>query len=789
MLQGRSYRDKKSIVSIIDTVLKPSYVDTKEIKSITGKVRVGSLNKHLKKAYPTPPNLYYFFPAPQNSSSPLYARQYEKVKLVKRDEFAGDQFHRIHPLTKSGLDLEHFYWVRWSINGDVNFVDDIDPAYHGKDYWIVPDLKEDKKRGGYHQYAAHYNDLFNKYSIPRANASLGPFHSGVKYETEYKLLIPGGHNAYNDTEQLVRVVLDEKGFKIRDSKTKSQKDIYFDDEPNKTLHAVGASFRLRKKRGENTRVTLKKRFPYKGYSETGLYDRIEEEVVITRKEEDNLKSGQGLNSLPYRLLSYIAPGLDVTEFREVLNVTNMRTSKEVESPTGGRIEVCIDRITYNINRTEHKYLEVEIEGKGAPHDEVKELAEILEKDLGAIPSQQTKYERGISLIKTSKIDRQEEKELVIIDTDTGVDDALALILALKTPKLDVKAITTVAGNVSEDKVFQNVWKVLSRLSMGNMPIIARGAVKPIKRSLDGAPSVHGNDGLGDVYNPPSDMGSDVRPAWKVICELAKEHENRVTLITLGPMTNAALAIQKDPEGFACLKQVVAMGGVFSAIGNVGADAEFNIGSDPDAARIVVEFCRNSCLKTAVWRHQGGAIEVPTGAKEEDYQGLIDNRYPGEGKTYWDWHRLVKYEDSVDPERKQKMVPLIFVGLDVTHKVILRKHSLERAIKAHQTNRLLPFIRDISAKYMDFYNKNEGIPGCYLHDPLAVAYVINPAFLEMEEHIIRVETKGEYTTGVMFPDDRPTRNPAWRNPAEAVIKIASKVEREAFEEWFMSILIS
>ena len=77
--------------------------------------------------------------------------------------------------------------------------------------------------------------------------------------------------------------------------------------------------------------------------------------------------------------------------------------------------------------------------------------------------------------------------------------------------------------------------------------------------------------------------------------------------------------------------------------------------------------------------------------------------------------------------------------------------------------------------MDFYYENEWLPGCYLHDPLAVAYVINPAFLDVEKHIIRVETRGQFTSGAIFPDDRPTRNPAWRNPAEKVIGIAGNVE--------------
>ncbi|MCK4445615.1 MAG: nucleoside hydrolase [Candidatus Marinimicrobia bacterium] len=90
--------------------------------------------------------------------------------------------------------------------------------------------------------------------------------------------------------------------------------------------------------------------------------------------------------------------------------------------------------------------------------------------------------------------------------------------------------------------------------------------------------------------------------------------------------------------------------------------------------------------------------------------------------------------------------------------------------------------------MDFYYENEELPGCYLHDPLAVAYAINPSYIETRMHILRVETIGKFTNGVIFPDDRPTRNPAWRNPAEEVINVACGVEREAFEEFFISKLM-
>ena len=551
-----------------------------------------------------------------------------------------------------------------------------------------------------------------------------------------------------------------------DRKAKEQVDTYFDDN-NLSLHAVGASFRTRKKKKDNIQTTFKKRRPVsKSFSKEGLYARIEEEAVITSSQEAELIAGKPINAFPYRLLPYIAP--DCGKLAPKVKVINNRKVFHIRDEQYRKAELCLDAIRYEIDGVVHgPYFEIEIKSKGAPREKIKELAERLEENLGLIPSQQSKYERGISLLKIAKI--PQEKKMVIIDTDCGVDDALALILALRSPELDVKAITTVSGNVHVEQVVPNVFKVFDALELQYRPLVARGADRPIKKEPIVADSVHGNDGLGDVARipKPDNVLVDSRPAWQAICVLARKHHKEITLITIGPMTNLALAIQNDPEGVRSLKKVVSMGGVFFNVGNVGPFAEFNVGADPDAVFEVVKFCRDSCRKTPVDR-DGKEVILPLKPTKEDYA------------------KITGYlnHDAKDPN----MVPLTFIGLDVTHKVLLRRTALERAVRAHPGNDLLKFVQDISKKYMDFYYENELLPGCYLHDPLAVAYVINPSFLKVEQHIIHVETRGESTSGMIFPDDRPTRNSAWRNPVEEVIGIARNVEREAFEEFFLMRLV-
>jgi len=175
---------------------------------------------------------------------------------------------------------------------------------------------------------------------------------------------------------------------------------------------------------------------------------------------------------------------------------------------------------------------------------------------------------------------------VLIDTDAGIDDALAIILALRSPEITVKAITTVAGNVEVEQCTRNVGRILDLMRVGERPIVAQGARKPLKKPLVTAPEVHGNDGLGNVIGS---FGSGyVRSnAADVILSLCKRHGRRLTIIALGPLTNLALALKRNPKIFKRVGKVVSMGGAFRVPGNTGPVAEFNYFVDPDAAQLLL----------------------------------------------------------------------------------------------------------------------------------------------------------------------------------------------------------
>lgn len=180
----------------------------------------------------------------------------------------------------------------------------------------------------------------------------------------------------------------------------------------------------------------------------------------------------------------------------------------------------------------------------------------------------------------------QERHKIILDTDPGADDALAIMLALNSPELDVKALTVVAGNVVVERGVENALKLVSLAGRCDVPV-ARGAARPLAQRLTTAEFFHGKNGLGDVELAEPACRADPRFAPDLIVELVHKYPHEITLVPVGPLTNIALAIARDPSIVPLVKEVVLMGGSISG-GNVTAVAEANIHNDPEAARAVFE---------------------------------------------------------------------------------------------------------------------------------------------------------------------------------------------------------
>ncbi len=173
---------------------------------------------------------------------------------------------------------------------------------------------------------------------------------------------------------------------------------------------------------------------------------------------------------------------------------------------------------------------------------------------------------------------------VIIDCDPGIDDAVALSIALFDPRLDVVAVTAVAGNVAAAQASRNVQAIIEQLDPPRYPRLG-AASAPDESPATDARFMHGEDGLGNAGFEVSRLHHQ-HPSEKVICDTVRADPNRITLLCLGPLTNVARAFQRDPELPSVVDRIIMMGGCIDGIGNVTTIAEFNIYHDPASARLV-----------------------------------------------------------------------------------------------------------------------------------------------------------------------------------------------------------
>jgi purine nucleosidase len=207
---------------------------------------------------------------------------------------------------------------------------------------------------------------------------------------------------------------------------------------------------------------------------------------------------------------------------------------------------------------------------------------------------------------------------LLIDTDTASDDAVALIMALRSPAVEVFAITTVAGNVGVQQASRNAGYT-AELCRSNVPIFT-GAEKPLTRPHESADWFHGRDGLGDHGYPSPRRSPEKQSAIDAIIETIQSHPG-IVLVTLGPLTNIALALQKNPAIASNVGRCVIMGGAPCCEGNVTPAAEYNIWCDPEAARVVV---RSGLPVELVGWHlcRGEAVVNPA-----DIQQILDFNNP------------------------------------------------------------------------------------------------------------------------------------------------------------------
>lgn len=178
------------------------------------------------------------------------------------------------------------------------------------------------------------------------------------------------------------------------------------------------------------------------------------------------------------------------------------------------------------------------------------------------------------------------KQKLLIDTDPGVDDALALLMALRHPRAEVVGITVTAGNVGIHHTTRNALTLVERCDV-DVPVFI-GADRPLVWPAVDAAYVHGSDGFGEAGLPAPVRAAASEHAVQAILRLSHEHADELTLVTLGPLTNLALALRLDPSLPERIPRLVVMGAAVTGLGNITPSAEFNIYFDPEAAKVVFD---------------------------------------------------------------------------------------------------------------------------------------------------------------------------------------------------------
>lgn len=280
---------------------------------------------------------------------------------------------------------------------------------------------------------------------------------------------------------------------------------------------------------------------------------------------------------------------------------------------------------------------------------------------------------------------------VIIDCDPGIDDSLALMLALSMEELEVVGITIVCGNAPVEMGFENAKKVLRHMNRLDVPVFV-GEEKPLRREYVNALDTHGADGLGESFLPQVPGYRQKRSAEEFLSETLKAGD--CSVIALGPLTNLARLIEHDRDAFDGIRELVSMGGSFRSHGNCSPVAEYNYWADPDAAALVYR------------------------TLEENAGEAACQAASGTGK---------------------KLKKIHMVGLDVTRKIVLTPDLLEYMKRLDGS--LGSFVQKITKFYFDFHWEWEHIIGCVINDPLAVAYFADRSLCSGFDAFVDVETEG------------------------------------------------
>jgi purine nucleosidase len=310
---------------------------------------------------------------------------------------------------------------------------------------------------------------------------------------------------------------------------------------------------------------------------------------------------------------------------------------------------------------------------------------------------------------------------LILDVDTGIDDALALLYICGSPDAELLAVTCTAGNVDARQVAENTLGVLELAGREDVEV-ALGREVPLVRPLRTAPETHGPKGVGYAELPPPRTRMSSRHSADVLITEARARPGQITLVTTGPLTNLAVALLREPALPRLLSRLVIMGGSYRTAGNTAPTTEWNIAIDPEAMAVVL----------AGWE---AVPEAP---------------------------RPVAL--GLDVTERAKLTP--------DHLAELRRRAGDGSRDAPADNPILRFIDDALRFYMEFHSRYDGFFGAFIHDALAVAAALDPSLVRTESLAVQVELGGTWTTGETVTDWRRV----WGRPPNLDVAVEAEPDR-------------
>ena len=314
-----------------------------------------------------------------------------------------------------------------------------------------------------------------------------------------------------------------------------------------------------------------------------------------------------------------------------------------------------------------------------------------------------------------------ERTALILDVDTGIDDSLALLYAAGSPEVELVAATCVSGNIEARQVAINTRAVLELAGRAEVEV-ALGHETPLVRALETTPETHGPQGLGHAELPPPTRPLSDRHAVDLILEEARRRPGEIALVTLGPLTNLAIAILREPGLPRLLRSYTLMGGAYGVSGNTTPTTEWNIHCDPEAAKIVFR-------AWAAAREADPTIARPLAL----------------GLDVTEQARILP-DDVVRLARRAGSTPDDSIAL-------ARGEEPMQATRSVASNPVVRYVADALRFYMEFHAKNDGFYGAFIHDPLAVAAALDRSLVTTEALYVDVETRGEITAGMTVADRR------------------------------------